>query len=435
MTLPIKPAYRIPSVAEIMAIPDNGLKVASTFSGCGGSCLGFRWAGFRHVYANEFIPAARETYLSNFVGATYLDDRDIRKVTVDDVLKSSGMKPGELDVFEGSPPCSSFSASGKGAKGWGEVKAYSNSKQRTDDLFFEYIRLLKGLQPKMFVAENVAGLVRGAAIGTFIEIINEMNAAGYVTKCRILDAQWLGVPQVRRRTIFIGIRNDLVARGVEATYPTPLPYQYTIADAIPWIRGVRHESMGLEGNTEWDVNREPIGTLRAAGGGAQMRYYVTDNQVGLVRAGSPGHGAGNNYPASGPAPTIMAGGIGGGNTSQMKVVDSTSIEKYAIGKEWAKLKEGQGSDKYLNLVRSHRDEPCPTITQRTGSSLSTAGVTHPTEPRKFTIAELRRLGGFPDDFTLTGSYSQQWERIGRAVPPPMMAAVAREVAKTLLGLK
>jgi DNA (cytosine-5)-methyltransferase 1 len=408
-----KPPYRIPLIAEIRKVKLNGLTVASTFSGCGGSCLGFRWAGFKHVYANEFIPAARETYLANFPGAKYLDDRDIRLAQVEDVLKASGMKPGELDVFEGSPPCSSFSSAGKGAKGWGEVKKYSDSKQRTDDLFHEYIRLLKGLQPRMFVAENVAGLVRGAAIGYFLEIMEAMKAAGYVVECRILDAQWLGVPQVRRRTIFVGVRRDLADAGMKFTYPSPLPYCYSIADALPHAAGVMDDTSGQFSLGELPMDA-PANTL-------------TTKQHLKIRSRKFGGGE-VEIDSAEPIPTIMAHGVGGVAAHQV------SIEKYAIGKEWKSLKPGESSDKYLNLIRPHKDKSCPTITQ-TGGTMGAASVTHPSEPRKFTIAELRRLSGFPDDFILTGSFQQQWERIGRAVPPPMMMAVAREVAKALKGAK
>ena len=153
-----KPPYRVPSMAEIAALPWNGYSAVSTFSGCGGSSLGYKMAGFRVLWASEFIPAAQDTYRANHP-ATILDTRDIRNVQASDILGAIGMEPGDLDLFDGSPPCASFSTAGKREAGWGKVKAYSDTKQRTDDLFFEYSRLVKGVQPKVFVAENVSGLV------------------------------------------------------------------------------------------------------------------------------------------------------------------------------------------------------------------------------------------------------------------------------------
>src|SRR5690606_1952074 len=107
-----------------------------------------------------------------------------------------------------------------------------------------------------------------------------------------------------------------------------------------------------------------------------------------------------------------------------------SLDGYAIGAEWDKLKPGEQSERYFQLVRPHPDGPSPCVTASGGGAGgagvagSTAGVTHPTERRKFSIAELRRICGFPDDFVLTGTYAQQWERLGRAVPPVMMRHIA-----------
>jgi len=356
----VKPPFRLPSMAEVAAARGTaGLTVASTFAGCGGSCLGFEMAGFRTVWANEFVPAAREVYAANHPGVP-LDDRDIRKVQPADVLGAVGLERGELDVLNGSPPCASFSMSGKRDAHWGEVKKYSDRKQRTDDLFFEFVRLLDGIQPRAFVAENVAAITQGVAVGYFKEIVRALEGAGYRVACRILDAQWLGVPQTRRRAIILGVRKDL---DREPDFPKPLGYRYSLRDVLP------------------DLKR------RAAMVGP-----------GLVRDGS---------------------------------IVGTAIEKEwrkltpYRGKlrEWARLHPGQKSSKYLNLIRASPDEPSPCITAA-GGGRGVASVTHPYEPRKFSIDELRRVCGFPADFVLTGTYQQQWERLGRAVPPPMMRAVA-----------
>ena len=87
-------------------------------------------------------------------------------------------------------------------------------------LFFEYARILEGLQPRAFVAENVAGLVRGKAKGYFKLILKRLKDCGYNVRAAVLDASWLGVPQSRRRLIFIGFRDDL---GIAPQFPKPLP--------------------------------------------------------------------------------------------------------------------------------------------------------------------------------------------------------------------
>ena len=109
--------------------------------------------------------------------------------------------------------------------------------------------------------------------------------------------------------------------------------------------------------------------------------------------------------------------------TRYEVEAEADISRYAIGPEWDKLSPGEQSERYFSLVRPSLDAPSPCVTQR-GGDRGDASVTHPTERRKFSIAELRRICGFPDDYILTGTYAQQWERCGRAVPPVMMSHIA-----------
>lgn len=401
-------------MAEIQATPWNGFKVASTFSGCGGSCLGYRMAGFRVVWASEFIPAAADTYRANHTD-TILDTRDIRTVQPKDILDATNLKVGELDLLDGSPPCASFSTAGKRSRDWGKVKTYSDTKQRTDDLFFEFVRILEGLKPKVFVAENVSGLVKGVAKGYFLDILAKLKACGYRVGCKVLDAQWLGVPQARQRTIFIGVREDL---GRDPVFPKPLPYRYSLREVIPWI--VRGKF-----GPEWKSADAPSPTVSA-----QMSYNTATNHQGLELVEvvqQQGHmtlscSRPKRLDVERPTPSVCAT-----QPNQVEV----DMSRYAVGREWDKLKPGQGSAKYFNLVRPHPDAPCPTILASHGHP-GIASVTHPAEKRKLTIAELKRICGFPDDFVLTGTYSQQWERLGRAVPPVMMCKIAQAVLHGIL---
>jgi DNA (cytosine-5)-methyltransferase 1 len=180
-------------MAEIAARPLTGPTAISTFSGCGGSSLGYRMAGYRVLWANEFIPAARQTYLANFPKAI-VDPRDIRKIKPAEVLSAIGIKAGALDLMDGSPPCASFSTAGNRSADWGKAKKYSETVQRVDDLFFEYARLLKGIRPKVFVAENVSGLVKGVAKGYFLDILKTLKDCGYVVRAKLLDASGWASP-------------------------------------------------------------------------------------------------------------------------------------------------------------------------------------------------------------------------------------------------
>ena len=188
-------------------------KGISFFSGCGGSSLGYNLAGVKILYANEFIPKAYETYKANFPD-TYMDTRDIRKIQPEEILDIIKLKKGELDFLDGSPPCASFSTAGKREKGWGKVKSYSDTTQRTDDLFYEYIRMVKHIEPKIFIAENVRGLIMGKAKGYFNLFLREFKKLNYNISASLLDASYLEVPQMRKRVFIIGVRKDLNKKPV-----------------------------------------------------------------------------------------------------------------------------------------------------------------------------------------------------------------------------
>jgi DNA (cytosine-5)-methyltransferase 1 len=357
----MKNKYKVPTMKEIENINWNGCKVVSTFSGGGGSCLGYRMAGYKVVYANEFVEEAQKTYKINHPHS-YLDTRDIRSVTGESILKITGLKKGEIDIFDGSPPCCAFSTAGSRESGWGKLKSYSDNKvQRVDDLFFEYARLLKELQPKVFIAENVSGLIKGKAKGYFNNILSELKSCGYRVKAGVLNAMWLGVPQSRERVIFIGVRNDL---NIEPSFPKPFDYYYTLSDAF----------LDLE-NDEKEVEM----LLKSI-----QRYKIFSVLQKMPK-------------------------------NPKKAIKGSSVMN--------------GS--YFNLSRESMYQPCSTICQSNGQP-NASGNIHPLYDRKFTIAELKRITSIPDDFILTGKFSQQWERLGRMVPPLMMKAIAENVYKEIL---
>ena len=225
-----KPPYREPTMDEVKAKKGtNGYKVISTFTGAGGSCLGLKLSGFDVLYGVEFIEEARKTFNKNHTG-TYLDSRDIREIKGEEILDKVGLKKGEVDLLEGSPPCASFSRVGKGTDQWNCVKKYSDTYQRTDDLFFEYIRLVDEVQPKMVLAENVPDLAYGKNKGMLKLIVQAFRDIGYDIRIKMVSADRLEVPQTRKRLIFIGVNKKYPIR---IHYPKPLPYKYTVGEAIP----------------------------------------------------------------------------------------------------------------------------------------------------------------------------------------------------------
>lgn len=357
-------------MADVQATPWNGLKVASTFSGCGGSCLGYRMAGFRVVYASEVVPAAQDAYRANH--QSHLDTRDIREVQAQDILNATGLDVGDLDIFDGSPPCQAFSTYGRGSKGWGTQRKYGDATQANEEMFFEYARLLGGLRPRAFIAENVAGLVRGHSLGYFKLILKRLQEAGggYNVRARVLDGQWLGVPQTRMRLVIQGVRADL---GREPAFPSPLPYRYTVRDACPF---------------SFPVPCRPYRTIT---------------------------GKKNTRPPAAPVP------------EGFHIDPETWLKPHhRYFKYWQETKLGGAHHARFSLERLHPDKPAPCVTSQGMHSY------HSHEARRLSLFELRRVCGFPDDFALPGSFGNGWARLGNAVPPLMMRAIAEAVRDGVL---
>ncbi|GAB3546391.1 DNA cytosine methyltransferase [Spirosoma fluminis] len=208
-------------------------KVISTFSGLGGSSQGYKQAGLNVLASVEFLDYQAENYRRNHP-TTRLFQGNIRDLDPLAILAEVGLAPSELDILDGSPPCSSFSTNGIVAKGWGKVKGYGNTVQRTDDLFYEFIRFLRAMRPKVFVAENVSGLIKGVSKGHFNAFLKAFRASGYVTKAKLMNSANYGVPQLRERVIFMGVREDLAGPpgGLEPTYPVPNPKFITASQAL-----------------------------------------------------------------------------------------------------------------------------------------------------------------------------------------------------------
>lgn len=213
----------------------NAPTVISTFAGGGGSSLGYHMAGFRELLAVEWDDNAVQTLRLNF---PHLDvyHGDIAKLSVDEVLKRTGLELGQLDVFDGSPPCQGFSTAGK--------------RDMADDrnqLFREYVRLLRGLKPRVFVMENVSGMVKGKMKLIFAEILRELKASGYKVSARLLNAMHYGVPQSRERMIFVGVREDL---KIEPSHPVGSSRVVTFSEASendvgPDLTGIDMERWAL----------------------------------------------------------------------------------------------------------------------------------------------------------------------------------------------
>ena len=365
----------------VKASSQNKFKVISTFAGGGGSSTGYRLAGGKILCVNEFVEEAQNTYRENYPDTPILPG-DIKELSGKDFLDIAGLEVGELDILDGSPPCSAFSVAGKlshskdgkHSDGWGQTKNYSDGKmvENIEDLFFEFLRVANDIRPKVIIAENVKGLTIGEAKEYFNKIQNTFEDIGYDVVAKVLDSRYFGISQTRTRVFFIGVRNDITEKAglnfmtIGNVFPQELPDVVPLKDAL----------IGLEYDDE------------------EVKYLTEKFS----------------------------------NTAYWKQTGSVmpvDPDKVLTGGDY------HPKGHHFNLKRVSQYQPAPTLTAM-GSNDTTAGAFHWSEPRKLTLGELKRIQSLPDDFKLTGKWNQKSERIGRMVPPLMMKAIAESVYEKVL---
>jgi DNA (cytosine-5)-methyltransferase 1 len=225
------PALLSAAWAEHLAPRADGAPTfVSTFAGVGGSSLGYSMAGFRELLAVEWDARAAATFRLNFPSVPVYEG-DIARLTVKEILRLTGLRPGDLDLLDGSPPCQGFSTAGER-----EIEDPRNQ------LFRDYCRLLKGLRPKGFVMENVSGMVKGKMRLIFADILRELKACGYDVKAWLLNSMYFQVPQNRQRMVFIGTRLEW-----PPTCPKATSRPVTVRQAIG------HLPLGVRGNHQPQV--------------------------------------------------------------------------------------------------------------------------------------------------------------------------------------
>ena len=356
--------------------------VLSTFAGGGGSSTGYRLAGAKILAINEFVPEAQNTYRENYPD-TLIIPGDIKKLSGKDFLEKVNLKPGELDLLDGSPPCSAFSMAGSVSHGkgnthadaFGKKKKYSDIEgvENVEDLFFEFLRVAEEIKPKVIIGENVEGLTMGEAKEYFHKIQNRFEDIGYLVVADVLNSSYYGVPQARKRTFFIAVREDVAEKvGINfmtmyQLYPEKNNEQTLLGEAI---------------NDVVNEDQEEINLL--------LEKLSIETAVGKTLAKMP-----------------------------------LDPDKVLTGMDY------HDKGHHFNLKRCSLRKPSPTITAM-GNFPGVAGTCHPLENRKFTIKELKRIMSLPEDFKLTGKHQQQSERIGRMVPPLMMKALAESVYNKVL---
>lgn len=343
---------------EQLVSPNCEYNSIELFAGAGGLALGLEEAGFKHVLLNELDKSACATLRHNRPNWNVIEG-DIRKVDFT-AYKNS------IDLLTGGFPCQAFSYAGK-KLGFEDIRG---------TMFFEFARALKEIQPKIFLAENVKGLLShddGKTLETIKNIINEL---GYeLVEDNVYKAIFYKVPQKRERLILVGVRKDLVEKAV-FTPPSPYKRILTVKDALK--KGVLFESdVPISIGQKYPERKKEIFDHVPEGG--YWRDLPLDLQKEYMQA--------SFY-------------LGGGKTGMAR--------------------------------RLSWNEPSLTLTCAPAQKQTER--CHPTESRPLTVREYARIQTFPDNWIFQGSMSAQYKQIGNAVPVNLSLALGKALIKMLNNL-
>ena len=367
------------------------------FAGGGGSSCGYKLAGGDCLFMSELQQVAVDDYLANFPETPHHSCADIRDVTGKQIMEMTGLKVGELDILDGSPPCPPFSMSGTKQKGWGQEKtAYGTKQKNIEDLTWEQIRIAKEMQPKVIVCENVKGLTMEYAREHLQRMVNDFEECGYTTVYKVLKGQFHGVPQKRERVFIVSVRNDVLDdiglpfMLLENTiFPEPEETMSTIEDAIG----------DLKQNNENAV--EAIELCDAMKKGAKYKWLkrLPKNPDRVVSVGDD-------------------------------VVGPWYDKVIAHRKKWGK----SIPEKKHSFYQSRRvpwNQASHTLSEQ-GLQTSLAVHLHPEEDRVFTTKESARIMTLPDDYIFTGTLNQNLARIGLMVAPLCLKYLADNIYENIL---
>ena len=359
------------------------LNVIDLFCGCGGFSKGFDEAGYNVRFGIDVWKDATVTYQHNFPNTTVLNE-DITKINGQDILRVANMDADEVDVIIGGPPCQGFSLSGK--------RMIDDERNK---LYKSYVQIVSELKPKVFVMENVPGLIRLFKGQVGEQVIEDFSGIGYNVQNKILSADNYGVPQQRKRVFFVGVRNDLVEKGMKYSYPvafmgagTDMP-AWTTKDAIS------------------DLDFVPDDRVL----GVDIPYQIpaqNDYQI-FMRQGSR---------------SVLNHSVTLHNERTKQI-----IAMVPDGGNYKDLPEELWSTRKVHIAWTRMDSKKPCFTIDTGHNHHF----HYKENRVPTVRESARIQSFPDSFEFIGIKTSQLKQVGNAVPPLLAKAVGESISKMLVG--
>lgn len=365
-------------------------KVIDLFAGVGGLSYGFAHdEDFQILAANEILPPMAEAYSKNHPSVK-MYNKDIKDFSLDDLKKDLGIEKGDVDIVVGGPPCQAYSTVGK--------RLIDDPRGK---LFQEYYRILTELHPKLFVFENVKGLLSMQGGDLIKTIISLFESIGYHMQMKLLNAADYGTPQVRERVILVGTLDER-----EFKYPKATHYNPELG--IPADKSLKpYVTLG-----------EALGDLPSIKTGENATKYACKPQneyQRLMRANAPDEIEEHEVPKNNARLVALMEALPDGGTPR------------DIPEE---LRPTSG---FANCYcRLWWDKPSTTITRNLGCPSSSRCV-HPRDPRPLSTREGARLQGFPDDYIFCGKRGDKHLQIGNAVPTFLSIAIKDAVKSYLNG--
>jgi DNA (cytosine-5)-methyltransferase 1 len=363
------------------------------FSGAGGFSVGAGWAGFQSVLGTDYFKPALSTWMKNHPDAMAIlgDIKKLNEDYLDNLLKEKGIE--KVHLITGGVPCQGFSLASR--------------KHKDDDernyLFLDYMRIVERIKPDYIILENVTGM-QSTAGGKFVEdILAYMEKIGYSSRVKLLNAAEFGVPQVRRRVIFVGVRKG---RGLNENYEYPVGEYSDLQTEIDLF------SQNFEKKPYRNV-KDAISDLPKINSGENATQYIDGPMTEYQK--------------------FMRGYVSGFEKNGSSVLLNHKAPKHPEStiKKIAETEPGKPMyEKFKQRIRLDYDKPSPT--QLAGGIRPQFQFGHPELARGLSIRERARIQSFPDSYEFTGGTVQERVQTGNAVPPLLIYHVTKIIAEDLL---
>lgn len=391
---------------------NNTLTMLDLFAGAGGLSEGLSEAGFHSLFASEIVPVYADTYKLNHPD-TKVCTADIRSLDAKMILSDLGLERGQLDLLAGGPPCQGFSINAP-------VRSILDQRNH---LFKEYLRFVDAFAPRAVLIENVPGLVSFEHGATLHAIMDALAQLGYGADVRILGAAYYGVPQMRWRTIILGLRGKVLP---SAAFPEPIYHAPIRPNFTTTFDGQMLVKLPApEVSAAFTTVKEAIGDLpplTCGERGNEVKEYISEPFCDYQRRLRTGSSGVYNHEAP-----------------RLSKINLERLKYIKPGGNWTDIPDDLLPE---GMKRANRGDHTKRYGRVTADGLASTILTkcdphwgaffHYEQDRSFTVREAARIQSFPDHYIFAGAMAEQFAQVGNAVPPLLAEAVGLALKSVLM---